>query len=141
PGGCPWDRAQTTVSLGPYLLEEAFETVDALASGDLEAVREELGDVLVNVLMIARIAEEAGQFGLAAVAEATREKLVRRHPHVFGQAAAADAATALAHWERQKRAEGRDGPRGALAGVPQALPALLRARRVGEKAARVGFDW
>jgi tetrapyrrole methylase family protein/MazG family protein/ATP diphosphatase len=143
PDGCPWDREQTTASMAPHLLEEAFEAADALRRGDAADSMEELGDVLVNVAMISRIASESGGFDADAVAAAAADKLVRRHPHVFGDRRAESADLAYRHWERekQKEQEGRAGPRGALAGVPVALPALLRAFRIGEKAARTGFDW
>ena len=141
PDGCPWDRAQTTGTMGRHLLEEAFEAVDALRQGEDRAICDELGDVLTNVLLIAEIAAGSGRFDFAAVARAAREKLVRRHPHVFGDTEVRDAEDALGRWEAIKRSEGDDGPRGVLSGVPAALPALLRAFRIGEKAARVGFDW
>lgn len=143
PDGCPWDRKQTPVSMAPHLLEEAFEAVDALRRGDAVAAGEELGDVLVNVAMISQITREAGGAGIAAVAAAAADKLVRRHPHVFGEQRADSAEAAYGNWERQKQQEKaqQPGPRGVLAGVPRALPALLRAFRSGEKAARVGFDW
>lgn len=143
PDGCPWDRQQTTASMGPHLVEEAFEAADALRTGDDASTREELGDVLVNVAMIGQIASEQGRFDVDAVAAGAAAKLVRRHPHVFGDRKADSAETAYRTWEAQKHTERRDDgvPRGALAGVPVALPALLRAFRVGEKAARTGFDW
>lgn len=141
PGGCPWDREQTESSMAPHLLEEAFEAVEAVRGGDAGAACEELGDVLMNVLMIARIASEAGRYDIGQVARGIADKLVRRHPHVFGDVAAGDSETVLANWERIKRTEKGDAPRGVLSGLPAALPALLKAYRVGEKAARVGFDW
>ena len=143
PDGCPWDQKQTTASMAPCLLEEAFEASDALRRGQNVEAREELGDVLVNVAMISQIASEGGDFGADQMARAAAEKLIRRHPHVFGGQAAEDAEAALLRWERQKQLEraeqGKD--RSALSGVPSALPALLRAFRVGQKAAKVGFDW
>jgi len=143
PDGCPWDRKQTTGSMAPHLLEEAFEAVDALRRGALDEMREELGDVLVNVAMISQIASEAGHFDASTVAGEAADKLVRRHPHVFGDQQAASAEIAYERWEQQKQAEkARKGDeQGALSGVPPALPALLRAYRVGQKAAKVGFDW
>ncbi|MBL8729603.1 MAG: nucleoside triphosphate pyrophosphohydrolase [Planctomycetes bacterium] len=141
PEGCPWDRAQTTATMAPHLVEEAFEAADALRRGDDEDAREELGDVLVNVAMISRIAHERGAFDVDAVAAAAAAKLVRRHPHVFGDQQVDGAEQAYRNWERAKRSEQVDGTRGVLAGVPVALPALLRAFRIGEKAARAGFDW
>jgi nucleoside triphosphate diphosphatase len=143
PDGCPWDREQTQASMAPHLLEEAFEAADAIARSDADDTREELGDVLVNVAMICRIGEEAGGPTFDATCEAAAQKLVRRHPHVFGDQRAASAELAYRSWERQKRAEqaGSAEPAGVLSGVPVALPALLRAFRIGEKAARAGFDW
>ncbi len=142
PDGCPWDREQTEVSMAPHLLEEAYEAVEALQAGDPAAAAEELGDVLMNVLMIAQIAGEAGRYDAGAVAGGIADKLVRRHPHVFGGTVAGDADTVLRNWEAIKKEEAPDGKRkGALDGVPDALPALQKALRVGEKAARTGFDW
>ena len=143
PDGCPWDRKQTTASMAPHLLEEAFEAADALRRGDAAQSREELGDVLVNVAMISQIASEAGAFTCDDVAAKAAQKLVRRHPHVFGDQQANSAELAYRSWEKQKAAErgAGDGPKSVLAGVPVALPALLRAFRIGEKAARAGFDW
>jgi len=143
PDGCPWDRKQTTASMAPCLVEEAFEASDALRRGDASETREELGDVLVNVAMISQIASEDGRFCADEVARAAADKLVRRHPHVFGEARADSADDALLSWEQQKQREKASGgqDRGALKGVPSALPALLRAFRVGQKAAKTGFDW
>ena len=139
--GCPWDRAQTMASMAPHLLEEAFETADALRRDDVEPAREELGDVLVNVAMIAQIAAESNRFDADAVAAAAAAKLIRRHPHVFGDTKVDGADAAYRSWERSKRKEHGAEPKSVLAGVPIALPALLRAFRIGEKAARTGFDW
>lgn len=144
PGGCPWDMKQTEQSMAPHLLEESYEAVEAIASGDATDACEELGDVLMNILMIARIAAESDRFDTAAVARAITDKLVRRHPHVFGDVEADDADTVLENWEKIKIAERRDRPterKGVLSGLPVDLPALLKAARLGEKAARVGFDW
>lgn len=143
PDGCPWDRKQTTDSMAPCLLEEAFEASDALRRGATDEAREEVGDVLVNVAMISQIASEDGRFCADEVARGAAEKLIRRHPHVFGDQRADSAEGALQTWEQQKQRE-RDEQgvdRSALSGVPRALPALLRAYRVGQKAAKVGFDW
>lgn len=140
PGGCPWDREQTEESMTPHLLEEAYEAIDAIRSGGAEASCEELGDVLMNVLMIARIASETERFDSEAVARSISDKLVRRHPHVFGDARADDKDQVLANWERIKKAEKGPG-HGTLDGLPVDLPALLLAYRIGEKVARVGFDW
>ncbi len=140
PQGCPWDRQQTLASLKPYLLEETYETLDAIDAGEPEAHREELGDLLLQVVFQAQIRHEQGHFDAAAVARAITDKLWRRHPHVFGDAQASDADGALATWEAQKAAE-RAAGQSALDSIPRALPALLRAQRTGEKAAAVGFDW
>lgn len=142
--GCPWDLEQTKSTMAPYLLEEAYEAVEAIELGDSDKTCEELGDVLMNVFLIARIAEEATEFTIDDIAGTVADKLVRRHPHVFGDVVAKDTGHVLANWEAIKRQEGAPAsgrPRGVLAGVPRSLPALLKALRVGEKAARVGFDW
>ncbi len=145
--GCPWDLQQTAQSMAPHLLEETHEAIEAIEQGDADKTREELGDVLMNVLLIARIAEEADSFTIDDVTRTVADKLVRRHPHVFGGPTARDATEVLRTWEAIKRQEtgnagGPDGrPRSVLAGVPRELPALLKALRIGEKAARVGFDW
>lgn len=155
PDGCPWDREQTTDSMAQHLVEEAFEAADALRRLDDPAAGEELGDVLVNVAMISQIASETGRFAVDDVADRAASKLVHRHPHVFGddrgRVDGADAA--YRNWERMKQREPAPGQihtgpssqdaarRSVLAGVPAALPSLLRAFRIGEKAARTGFDW
>jgi MazG family protein len=144
PDGCPWDRAQSVDSMALNLVEEVFEAHEAIANGDDAHVCEELGDTLMNVLLIARIAEQGGRFGLAAVAAGIAEKLVRRHPHVFGERHAGTEAEALASWNAEKDAEQsrkRAARPSALDGVPEGLPALAAALRTGEKAAAVGFDW
>lgn len=144
PGGCPWDREQTEVTMAPHLLEEAYEAVDAIQAGTPQASCEELGDVLMNVLMIAQIAAEEGRYDAEDVARGIADKLVRRHPHVFGDVRADSADEVLTNWERIKKEEKREAgnaPRGALDGVPANLPALLQASRIGEKASRAGFDW
>lgn len=136
-GGCPWDREQTPESLRGYVLEEAYEVVEAIDSGSPDALREELGDLLLQIVFLAQIASERGWFTLDDVATGIADKMERRHPHVFGDASAQDAADVRDQWQSLKAAEGRR----LLAGVPRALPALLRALRVTEKAATVGFDW
>jgi MazG family protein len=138
PGGCPWDRRQTHESLRPYVIEEAFEVVDAIDRGDAAALRDELGDVALQVVLHATLAEAAGRFTLAEVLAAIADKLVRRHPHVFGGEVVETAEEVERRWDAHKRAEGREG---VLAGLPVALPALRRAHRVGDRLARVGFDW
>jgi tetrapyrrole methylase family protein / MazG family protein len=143
PGGCPWDREQTRVSLKPYLVEETYEVLEAIESGDPRALREELGDLLFQVVFHARLADELGEFSIADVLRALHDKMIHRHPHVFGDTSVANAADALAQWEAIKRRESeREGtPRSAIAGVPRALPSLIRAQRLQSKAARVHFDW
>jgi tetrapyrrole methylase family protein/MazG family protein len=145
PDGCPWDRVQTMESLKPYLLEETYEVLHALDLKDVKGHREELGDLIFQVVFHAKVrSEEEGGFNVADVCNAIRDKQVRRHPHVFGKDAGTPQApttsdAVLMKWEQLKRAE-RNGA-SVLSGVPPTLPALLRAQRVGEKAARVGFDW
>jgi MazG family protein len=147
PDGCPWDLSQSVDSMALNLLEEAFETHEAVANGQDEQIAEELGDTLMNVLLIARIGEQGGRFDLSQVAAGIAEKLVRRHPHVFGERKADDSEQALASWneakDKEKAATGGQGsrPSDTLEGVPEGLPALAAALRTGEKAARVGFDW
>ena len=140
-GGCPWDREQTRDSLRPFLVEETYEVLDALENGDPAHIREELGDLLFQVVFHTEIAHERGEFSMADLLEALVAKMTRRHPHVFGARAVGTAAEALAQWEAIKESEGDGSSRPALAGVPRALPALHRAQRVQHKAARVGFDW
>ncbi len=140
--GCPWDREQTFGTIAPYTIEEAYETADAIARNDLARLRDELGDLLFQVVFHARMAEELGCFDFASVAQAICDKLVRRHPHVFAEPAALDREQLQASWEAQKaRERAAQGAHGALADVPRALPALLRAAKLGQRASRVGFDW
>jgi MazG family protein len=138
-GGCPWDREQTRETLRPFLVEETYEVLDALDARDPAHIREELGDLLFQVVFHAEIARERGEFSMADLLEALITKMTRRHPHVFGDRPVSSAAEALAQWEAIKGAEKHGAS--ALAGVPRALPALHRAQRVQHKAARVGFDW
>lgn len=142
-GGCPWDREQTRESLKPYVVEEAYEVLEAIDEGDVAKLREELGDLLLQVVFQAQVAREAGEFSILEVTQAIVDKLVRRHPHVFGDATASSAQEVLRRWEAIKRAERQGGQQrpSALDGVPRDLPALLRAHRLQEKASRVGFDW
>ncbi|MBI3625245.1 MAG: nucleoside triphosphate pyrophosphohydrolase [Candidatus Rokubacteria bacterium] len=141
--GCPWDREQTRRSLQPYLIEEAYEALEAIEVGQPEAMLEELGDLLFQVVFHAQIARELGEFTMADLLERLLAKMVRRHPHVFGEQKVTSPKEALAQWERIKHEEanGSGVPRSILDGVPRSLPALLRAQRIQEKAARVGFDW
>jgi MazG family protein len=141
-GGCPWDREQTHASLVPHTLEEAYEVADAVDRGDSDVLRDELGDLLFQIVFYARIAEEAGEFGFEEVAAGIAAKLIRRHPHVFGTARIDDARAQGEAWEAHKARERRDGgAAGALAGVARALPALTRAVKLQNRAARDGFDW
>jgi MazG family protein len=139
PEGCPWDREQTFETLRKYVLEEACEVIDAIDSGDRKAIREELGDLLLQVVFQAELARREGAFAIDDVVSGIVDKLVHRHPHVFGHLTAKDADEVLQNWEKLKAKE--KGGRGILAGVPRSMPALTRAQRIGEKVARVGFDW
>jgi nucleoside triphosphate diphosphatase len=140
--GCPWDKEQSFATIAPYTIEEAYEVADAIARRDLASLPDELGDLLFQVVYHARMAEEAGHFAFADVARSIADKMVRRHPHVFGDAATRDSATQTAAWEEQKSAErAARAETGALAGVPIGLPALTRAAKLTTRAARVGFDW
>jgi MazG family protein len=156
PDGCPWDREQTLTTLRPYVLEETYEVLEAIDAGDPEAHREELGDLLLQIVFQARIAEEEGRFDFGGVADAISEKLLSRHPHVFGPDARSpdarpdpaapgveDADGVLRQWAALKKKENEAKGRGksVLEGVPRELPALARAERLTEKASRVGFDW
>jgi ATP diphosphatase len=141
-GGCPWDQQQDFASIAPYTIEEAYEVADAIARNEPAALREELGDLLFQVVYHARLAEELGWFDFEAVAQTIADKMVRRHPHVFGDAAARDAASQTAAWEQQKQAErAARAEHGTLANIPAGLPALTRALKLTARAARVGFDW
>jgi nucleoside triphosphate diphosphatase len=146
--GCPWDLAQNFATIAPYTLEEAYEVADAIARNDLADLKEELGDLLLQVVFHARMAEEAGAFDFGAVVEAITAKLVRRHPHVFGDVRSSTPQAVEGLWERIKAQEKAEKARhrnarneGALAGVPVALPALTRALKLQDKAGQVGFDW
>ncbi len=142
PGGCPWDREQTLETLSGYLLEEAYEVVDAVHAGAPAALREELGDLLLQIVFMARVAREKRWFDLDAVCDAISDKMVRRHPHVFGDRQVSGSGEVIRNWEEIKRSEnGSEEPRSLLDGVPAALPGLLKAFRMTEKAAAVGFDW
>jgi tetrapyrrole methylase family protein/MazG family protein len=142
PGGCPWDREQTLQTLKPCLLEETYELLEAMDGDDLALHVEELGDVLLQVVFQCAIREEEGRFTFDEVAGTLADKLVRRHPHVFGDAQAATSGQVLRNWEAIKQTEkGKPPDRSAIDGVPAALPALLKAQRIQAKASRVGFDW
>jgi ATP diphosphatase len=153
--GCPWDLEQDFRTIAPYTLEEAYEVADAIERGDFDDLREELGDLLLQVVYHARMAEEAGEFAFADVVRSITEKMIRRHPHVFGDAEARAAGSAKGMWNRIKQQEKdakraarlarglppEDGGAGYLDGIPVGMPALVRALKLQEKAARVGFDW
>jgi MazG family protein len=148
PGGCPWDREQDYASLRRYLLEEAYEVVEALDRQSAPALREELGDLLFQIVFLSRLAQEEGEFTVADVIRGIAEKLIRRHPHVFGDATADTPEQVEAQWERIKGDEKAShpsgtspAPRSVLDGILSSLPALLKARSLGERAAKVGFDW
>ncbi len=142
PDGCPWDRKQTTESLKPFLIEECYEVVDALDEGDADKVKEELGDLLFQIIFHARIAEENGDFTIWDVISANVEKMTRRHPHVFGDEKLTTDKEVLANWEEIKKKEkGYEQRKSILEGVPKSMPSLIRAHRLQERAARVGFDW
>ena len=141
PGGCPWDRKQTLPDLKPYVIEEAYEVVDAIDRDDRDALLEEVGDLLLEAVFIAEITREEGTFDVYDSITAIHDKLVRRHPHVFADVVAEDAEQVLVNWEKLKSEERKAENKSVLSGVPASLPALLKASRLTEKAARVGFDW
>jgi tetrapyrrole methylase family protein / MazG family protein len=138
--GCPWDREQSSMSLRKYLIEETYETVDAIESGDAAKITEELGDLIYQVYAHAQIADEHGLFNIDSVAQGITEKLIRRHPHVFGDETITDGESVANRWENIKKKE-KAGKESILSGVPAHLPALLKAYRVQEKTSRIGFDW
>lgn len=142
PNGCPWDRQQTHQSLTPYMIEEAYEAIEAVENGDLEELKKELGDVLLQVIFHARIAEEAGNWDIYDVAASNVAKLKSRHPHIYGETAVSGSEDVMRNWEEIKRHERKqEGRESMLDGVPKHLPALRKAKRVQEKVASVGFDW
>jgi ATP diphosphatase len=151
PGGCPWDREQNFATIAPYTIEEAYEVTDAIERDDLDDLRDELGDLLLQVVFHARMAEEQNAFAFGDVVEAVTRKMIRRHPHVFGDAEARSAGMVKGLWdkikaeEKAERAARRKGAapeaKGALAGIPVSLPALARAQKLQDKASKVGFDW
>ncbi len=144
PGGCPWDREQTHQSLKPYFVEEVYEALEAIDSGDDEHIKDELGDVLLQVVFHAELADREGRFNIDDVCSTIVEKMKRRHPHVFGTAEVDSSGQVLKNWEQIKRAEKRQkgsGTGSVLNGLPASLPALIKARRIQEKVSRVGFDW
>jgi nucleoside triphosphate diphosphatase len=141
--GCPWDREQNFSTIAPYTIEEAYEVADAIQQNDLPALKEELGDLLFQVVFHSRLAEEGGHFDFNAVADALSDKMIRRHPHVFGAADIRSADAQTEEWEVQKAHERKtkNADAGALSGVPVGFPALMRAQKLQKRASRVGFDW
>lgn len=140
--GCPWDKQQTHSTLTCSLIEEAYEVIEAIDAHNPSKLKEELGDLLMQVMLHAQIAAEAGQFAIGNVIEAITEKLIRRHPHVFGELEVEDAQEVLSNWEAIKRTEeGYEERKSLLDGIPSQLPSLLRARKIQSKVSRVGFDW
>ncbi len=140
--GCPWDLEQDFASIAPYTIEEAYEVADAIDRGDLDGLRDELGDLLLQVVFHAQMADEAGRFDFEAVAAAIVDKMIRRHPHVFASDKVADAQAQTDAWEAHKQAErSAAGDHGVLDGVSPGMPALLRAHKLAKRASRVGFDW
>lgn len=138
PGGCPWDREQTHESLVRYLIEETYEVIEAIDQGDMHKLREELGDLLLQVVFHAALAEERGDFDFAGLTRSVSEKMICRHPHVFGDMQLKTSEDVLDNWETFKR---REGKKYLLDGIPNALPALMRAEKIQEKLSRVGYDW
>jgi tetrapyrrole methylase family protein/MazG family protein len=138
--GCPWDKDQTRESLKPFIVEEAYEVLEAIDEKNPEAVKEELGDLLFQIVFQCQIAKERAEFDMAAVIDKIGKKMIARHPHVFGDADYKTSAEVLVHWEAQKKREGKKRE-SLLDGVPKELPSLLRAHRIQDRASRVGFDW
>ncbi|MBP7831352.1 MAG: nucleoside triphosphate pyrophosphohydrolase [Kiritimatiellae bacterium] len=139
--GCPWDREQTLPSLRPFLLEECYEAMDALDSGDRTRLCDELGDVLLQIVFQAQVASEEGSFNFDDVATAISDKLVRRHPHVFGEVKVSGSSEVVKNWEAIKKGEKGPPRKSAVDGVPRSAPALHKAQQIQKRAARVGFDW
>lgn len=139
--GCPWDRKQTMKDLKVYLIDEAYEVLEAIDSGHKDHLCEELGDLLFQIVFISEMAEEEGYFSIEDVVRGVRDKMIRRHPHVFGTSRAESPEEVMERWETIKETEGKGKRTSAISGIPRSLPALYRAYRLGLKAARVGFDW
>lgn len=143
PGGCPWDREQSYMTLRRYIVEEGYELIQAIEEGNLSNMREECGDLMLQVVFVSRIAEERGDFTIRDVLDGLTDKLIRRHPHVFGDTLVKDSQDVLKNWEQIKSAErrGKEEDPSYMAGIPRGMPALLRAYRIQERAAKPGFDW
>jgi nucleoside triphosphate diphosphatase len=142
PGGCPWDREQTRESIKPYLIEEAYEVAEAIEDNNIDELRTELGDLLLQIVFHSEMAREEGLFTVEDVVRGISEKMIRRHPHVFSDTEVKDSGEVLRNWARIKAEERKDSDdTSTVAGVPRAMPALLRSHRLSEKASRVGFDW
>jgi MazG family protein len=140
PGGCPWDREQNFDTIKPYLLEETYEVMDAIDARDFDGLAEELGDLLLQAVFFAQMASEEGRFNIGDSVDAINSKLIRRHPHVFGDAVAKTSGDVKRRWDEIKAAE-KPRPKGLLAGVPRSLPALVEAQQIASRAAGAGFDW
>jgi len=140
PEGCPWDREQNFDTIKPYLLEETYEVMDAIDARDFNGLADELGDLLLQAVFFAQMASEEGRFNIGDSVDAINNKLIRRHPHVFGDAVAKTAADVTKRWDEIKAAE-KPRPKGLLAGVPRSLPALVEAQQIASRAAKAGFDW
>jgi tetrapyrrole methylase family protein / MazG family protein len=138
--GCPWDREQTRESLKPFIIEEAYEVIDAIDQNNADEVKEELGDLLFQIVFQCRIAEEKGEFGIGDVIDGIGKKMISRHPHVFGDADIRTSDEVLVKWEEHKKREGKQRE-SILEGIPKTMPGLLRARKLQARAAKVGFDW
>ena len=145
PDGCPWDREQTHLTLRKYLLEETYETLAVLDGGDVEGMREEFGDLLLQIVLHAQVASEEGEFGMAEILQGISQKLIRRHPHVFGDVQVDGVKGVLQNWEKLKADEKKDNGdqkyRSSLDGVPKEFPALAQAQQIQDRGARVGYDW
>ena len=140
PQGCPWDKKQTRESLKPFLVEETYEVLEAIEEADHEMIKEELGDLLFQIVFHCQVAKELGQFDISDVIDSISQKMIARHPHVFGDASLKTESEVLVHWEKQKKREGKN-KKSIIEGIPKILPSLLRAHRLQDRVSRVGFDW
>jgi tetrapyrrole methylase family protein/MazG family protein len=140
PQGCPWDKKQTRESLKPFLVEETYEVLEAIEEADPEMIKEELGDLLFQIVFHCQVAKELGQFDISDVIDSISQKMIARHPHVFGNTSLKTESEVLVHWEKQKKREGKN-KKSIIEGIPKILPSLLRAHRLQDRVSRVGFDW